>query len=222
MLDWIIHSDGGLLMRIGAGAMIFAMLAIVDLRKNGRSARRWREYSFLLACVAVALAYGIINDQLTVGLSWEYFYYGKQLDALLGPQTPPDDWPLRWAAAKVGMMATWSAGLIIGVALLFANNPRPNRPPLPFSRLYRLLPLMLMIPAIVACLMGIAGYFGYLNFFNSDFAMLIEHDLWRPRRFITVYSIHLGGYVGGLLATILAVILIRRSRSQMIRLDPAA
>ena len=47
---------------------------------------------------------------------------------------------------------------------------------------------------------------------NEDFAEMLKHNLWRPRRFMTVYGIHLGGYIGGLVAMITAVILIRRKR----------
>lgn len=50
--NWLLHTDAGLLARIGAGAAIFIVLAIVDLRRNGQQARRWREYLFLLSCVS--------------------------------------------------------------------------------------------------------------------------------------------------------------------------
>ena len=135
--------------RILAGAAIFAVLAIVDLRRNGRAARRWREYLFLVSCVGLALVYGAANDQITVGVSWEYFYYGKDLITALGPKTPPEEMALRVEAAKVGLKATWSVGLILGVVLLFANNPRKGLPHLPFARVYRLLPLMFVVPASV-------------------------------------------------------------------------
>jgi hypothetical protein len=216
---WLLHTDGGLLVRVAAGIAIFAWLAVLDLNRNGRDARRWREYLFLLSCVLVALAYGIVNDQLTVGISWEYFCYGKDLAARLGPKLPPDAWALRWEASKVGMKATWSAGLIIGVALLFANNPGKNRPPLPFSKVYRLLPLMAIIPAATAITLGIMGRLGWLIWANSDFPMLLKENLWRPYQFMTVYGIHLGGYVGGAIATLVSAILIHRKRC---RVEPSA
>lgn len=212
MLDWLINTDSGLAARIAAGVVVLSILAILDLRKHGRSARCWREYLFLLLCVGVALAYGIINDQLTVGISWEYFYYGKDIGAQLGPKTPPEAWALRWAAAKVGMKATWTAGLILGVIILFANNPTRTLAPLPFSRVTRKLPLMLTVTAACAMVLGIVGRLGGLIPFNDDFRMLIKDDMWRPYRFMTVYGIHLGGYVGGLLGAIAAAISIQYER----------
>ena len=212
-LSWLIHSEGGLLLRVTLGVLIFAALALADLKRNGSQARRWREYLFLLFCVVVALLYGILNDQLTVSLSWEYFYYGKSLDSVLGPQIPPAEFPLRWEAAKVGMKATWSAGLILGVVLLLANNPRKHSPALPFTRLYRLLPLLLLLPVLMAATLGLLGYLGGLTWANSDFPLLLKDNLWRPYHFMAVYGIHLGGYIGGGLAAILAAILIRLEQS---------
>lgn len=104
-LSWLIHSEGGLLARVGIGVAIFAWLAIADLRRNGKAARRWREYLLLVACVGVALLYGIINDQLTITISPEYFIYGKDLVTTLRTETPAEG-ALRWEAAKIGMKAT--------------------------------------------------------------------------------------------------------------------
>src|SRR4051812_27767308 len=125
---WLIHSTPGLLTRIAAGVAIFAALAIHDLHKNRNRATRWREYAFLLICVLAAMTYGVINDQITSAISWEYFYYGKDLAAELGPATPPDPRALHLAAAVVGIKATWSAGLLIGVAILLSNNPSKSLP----------------------------------------------------------------------------------------------
>lgn len=123
---WWTKSTQGLLARIAIGAAIFAILATVDLVRQGKKATRWREYLFLVAGVALACGYGIINDQITSRISWEYFYYGKGLADVLGSRIPPDSKAMALAVVKVGIEATWTAGLIVSVALLIANNPRPN------------------------------------------------------------------------------------------------
>lgn len=217
--SWLIHSDGGLFVRIGLGVAIFACLAIVDIRRNGREARRWREYLLLIGCVGVALLYGIINDQLTVTISPEYFLYGKGVAESLGTDTPSEA-AMRWEAVKVGMKATWSAGLIIGVVLLFANNPKKDLPPLPFGKVYRLLPLMLIVPAVCATILGVIGYLGGLTWLSDDFPMLLRDNLWRPYRFMAVYGMHLGGYIGGALAAVIAAVLIRRARKRQAAATP--
>src|SRR5436305_31251 len=110
---WAI-SDASLPWRIAAGVVIFITLAAVELARKGRAARRWKEYSFLGVVVLIALGYGVVNDQVTSRISWEYFYYGKGLSEVLGPRVPPERGRLSWEAAKVGMKATWTVGLVIG------------------------------------------------------------------------------------------------------------
>lgn len=204
-----------LLPRILAGVSIFATLALLDIRKHGRAATRWKEYAFLFACVVFALLYGILNDQFSVTISWEYFYYGKDLSEALGPNLPPAQLPLRLQAAKIGMMATWSAGLIIGVALLIANNPRPGKPGLPYRALIRQLFLVLGITAMFAVYGALLGYFGYLDWASEDFRQMRQQNLWRPAHFTGAWGEHLGAYVGGLLGTTLAVLNILRRRRRL-------
>jgi hypothetical protein len=191
--------------RIAAGVLILAVLAIWDWRKRGLAATRWREYSLLLFTIAAAMIYGIVNDQITSRISWEYFYYGKELDEILGPQTPPDSWRLSLQAARIGMMATWSAGAVIGVAILIANNPRRTLPQLSYPILLRLLPMIAIITIAFAILGGVLGYFGLLTPLQQDFGDMVAEDLWRPRRFMCTWGIHLGGYVGGVIAILWSV-----------------
>jgi hypothetical protein len=210
--NWLVHSNAGLLTRIAAGATIFLVLASLDLKKNGGAARRWREYAFLIACALIAMAYGAINDQVTSAISWEYFYYGKELDKILGPTVPPDRLALSLQAAIVGLKATWSVGLILGVALLIANNPRPARAPLGFSRLFALLPMVLVITVTFAAAFGALGWLGYLNWISADFRDMWDADAFRPRHFMATWGVHLGGYVGGLLGGVVAVARVARLR----------
>lgn len=209
---WWFGSDAGLLARVAIGCAIFVLLAVVDLARRGRKATRWREYLFLIAAVAVAMAYGFANDFIASSISWEYFYYGKGLSDRLGPgvQGPA----LRWEACKLGLKATWSAGLIIGVALLLANNPRRDRPQLPYQRLLRILGFVLLCTATGAAIGAWAGTQGWLTWTNPDLKLIAADGLFRPRRFQCVYGMNLGGYAGGAIGTVIAVIRIRRRRAQ--------
>jgi hypothetical protein len=200
--------------RIIIGVLFFTILGAIDIKQNGRRATRWREYVFLLICVATALLYGIVNDLITSTISWEYFSYGKGLWPDVVPDIPPNQMQLHLAACVVGMKATWTAGLIIGVAILLANNPRKDRRQLPIESLIKFLPIVLLITVTTAILFGIAGYFGWLALFSNDFTQMLRHDEMRPHRFIAVFGIHLGGYIGGLLGIIAAVISIFRMRKK--------
>lgn len=213
--QWWLQSDRGLALRIGLGTAIFATLAWVDWRRHRAQARRWREYLFLLGTVAAAMVYGALNDQITARLSWEYFYYGKGLAEVLPAGQAPSP-ALYWEAAKVGMKATWSAGLIVGVALLIANNPRRGWPQVSYATLVQWLAMILAACVAFAVLLGMAGYAGWLVPFSSDFAQMVRHDEFRPYRFMAVFGVHLGGYVGGLLGMTLAVMcIVRRRRKGM-------
>lgn len=214
-MNWWLHSDAGLMTRVAVGVSVFAVLALWDWRAKGTEATRWREYLFLLLCVISALAYGIINDQITTTISWEYFAYGKGVAELLPVSVKPNSAPFRWEVAKIGMKATWSAGLIVGVALLVANNPRAGRTRLTYTQLARSITIVFAITASVAVALGLAGYCGAFVPISRDFAEMLAQDQWRPRRFMAVYGIHLGGYIGALCGIGAAVVRITRRRHQI-------
>lgn len=211
-MNWWLHSDAGLLARIGIGASIFLVLASVDLARNRRNATRWREYGFLLVACAFAMAYGVINDRIASSISWEYFYFGKGLDEQLGARIPPDAADLRWAACKIGLKATWSAGLIVGVALLLANNPKSGLRRLSYRTLLNVLPLIFFSAACFAAVGGWVGSRGWLAWTSADLQGLLRDNLFRPHRFLAVHGMNLGGYAGGAAGAIAAVVWVRRRR----------
>ena len=215
MWTWWTNSTAGLWTRIAIGVLILLALAWWDYRRNRDQATRWREYLVLVACTLAAMVYGIANDQITSTVSWEYFYFGKGLEETLGRQIPPDPVKLHLAAAVVGIQATWSAGLIMGVALLLANNPSKALPRLPNTMLLIQLPIIFLITAGTATIGAALGYTGRLTRFHEDFEWMISADQWRPRRFMAVYGIHLGGYIGAIGGILTAVIIIRRQRRKI-------
>ncbi len=219
-MNWLLHTDAGLLTRVAVGVAIFAVLATVDLRRHGRAATRWREYGVLLACVGAALAYGAVNDQVTVTISPEYFLYGKELAKVVG-DPPSSAGALRWEAALVGLKATWSAGLLIGVVLLVANNPWRGVPRLANRRLVGLLPVVLLSAATLAVAGGCVGHAGGMTHWQADFEDQVRADLWRPRRYMATWGVHLGGYVGGLLGTVWAAGIVVARRRRLRPITPA-
>ena len=206
-------TDAGLLARIAAGASVLLVMALVDLRRRGRQATRWREYVFLLFVVAVAILYAILNDQVTCSISWEYFYYhDPSMSEAIGPLNygqSPSPAAVHLAAIRLAAKDAWTAGLIIGVAMLFANNPSKRFPQLPYRRLGRLAMLPLGCAILLSIVLGLAGWVGLLATFFEEF---IRYDVFRPQRYITVFAAHLGLYAGGLIGTIWAVIAVRVRR----------
>jgi hypothetical protein len=210
--DWWLKTDAGLLTRVAVGCSIFAGLAIIDVVRNGRGATRWREYLFLIGAVALAMAYGAVNDAVASRISWEYFYYGKGLSERLGTQVPPDPGALRLAAIGVGLRATWSAGLIAGVALLIANNPKADRRRVSYGTLAVLPGVVFATAGVFAVVGGVAGRAGLLAWSNPDIAGIVKENLFRPAQFMTVYGMNMGGYAGGIVGTVGCVSWIVRRR----------
>jgi hypothetical protein len=214
MLDKLIPSQT---LRICFIIAVFATLAIADLIRRGRRATRWREYAFLLFCVIVAMIYGIANDQITSRISWEYFYYGKELGPVLGPQIPPDPTALHWQALRIGIEATWWVGLLTGAVILIANNPSARLPSLSYRRLMARLIPCIATAIVLAALFGAAGHKYWLNWVSSDFSEMADLNLWRPHHFLTAWGIHLGGYLGGAIGAVYAVWSVRRERNFLVR-----
>lgn len=214
-LNWLMDTDEGLVARIAAGVLVFAALAVVDLIRKGRQSRRWREYTFLLVAVGVAILYGIVNDQVTVTISWEYFFYGKEVSVLTNGVVP-DGATLRWEAAKIGAKATWTAGLLLGVAVLFANNPSKTLPVLSDRKLYKMLPVVILSAAGLAAISGFVAW-GLMrfDFFANWFSETGFLQAARRAKFVSVWGIHLGGYLGGLAGTAWAVLSVRRQRKRL-------
>ena len=205
MLDFL-SANQWLAGRIAAGALVFLILAGTDIRRHGRRASRWREYLFLIFVTCVAMLYGAVNDQVTSRISWEYFYYGKELSKDLGLTLPPDGLAMSWAAAKVGMGATWSAGLLIGAVLLIANNPRARRRRLSYTTLATALPWLLLVVIPCSVVGGLLGYAGALTWTSADFGEMVTMDYFRPFRFMAAWGAHLGAYAGGLIGLVVVTL----------------
>lgn len=164
-----------------------------------------REYSFLLSAALLAAAYAVVHDQITVTLSPEYFVYGKGLDPAF----------LRLDVAWLAVRAGASVGLLGGAALLVANNPRRsgNPPQLGYGVLARLAFLPLAGAALVAGIFGAVNAALQLGTASAGALGVPDPRIWR---FVIVWALHTGSYVGALLgiagATTLVVIR-RKGRS---------
>ena len=78
-----------------------------------------------------------------------------------------------------------------------------------------LLPLILTCAAGLGVVGGLAGYAGTFTHWQADFRDQVAANLWRPRRYMATWGVHLGGYVGGLVGTVWAAtfVFLRRRRA---------
>ncbi len=181
--------------------LLMAIVALIDWRRRGQEATRWREYAFLLLAGLMGGFVGIANDHVTATISPEYFFIGKGIKL--------DD-GFRRHVTELGFHAGLLAGVVIGGAFLMANNPKPNRPSLPAKKLVRFA-LYPIVGALVLVPLGSvsAYYLDPLNF-SSDLSEALSPE--QIGRFLAVWGIHLGLYASGLAGTIAGVLGIRRMR----------
>ncbi len=182
-----------------------------EVARNGRRSARLREYGFLLFATTTAIAFAVAHDQLTATISPEYFLTGKGLAS--------DPRPFRLAVAILAAKASYWVGLVIGTALLVANNPSPRRAQLGYPVLIRLAALPLVFAVGCAALGAIA--FAVLDLGLSTAAVLAGPAA--ARRFLVVWGIHAGSYLGASVGGIAAVAsAIRRRHSERVAVRAGA
>ncbi len=159
-----------------------------------------------LLCVAAAVGYGIVQDQVTVRVCVEYFTVGH-------PPVFNTDSPtllgLGW-----GFRATWWVGLILSVPLGLAARAG-KRPPLDARDLVRPVLILMACVACVALASGILGYF----LARARFVWLLDPLASKipPARHVLFLSdlwAHLGAYASGFLGGIILPLLTWRRRNK--------
>jgi hypothetical protein len=177
---------------------LMAVAAGVDLWRNGKSARRHREYGFI--CIAGILGglVGFANDCITSSISPDYFIFGKGLE-------PGND--LRWRAGVYGFQAGLSAAAVGGAVCLFV---RARTAGFSMHQMRRLIQALWM-PLVGAVLLGlalpvIAGNLDPMGLRTRLDTLINEEQIIRFRK---VWWIHTGLY-SGLVAGLVAMIVRQR------------
>ncbi|MDH5675907.1 MAG: hypothetical protein OEZ06_27535 [Myxococcales bacterium] len=193
--------DATFLPRLGLGVGLLAGIALYEHRR-GRGSDKIREYGFLFGSGLVGAGYALLHDLCTHGLSPDYFAIGKGLES-----AARGFWPdVAWLATRAG----WSAGLVIGCALLRMNNPQVERRRLGYASLVR----ALTWPLAASLLFAFIGAWLGPNLLDSEFDTSALHrpGVTDPSAFLTVWGIHIGSYAGALLGLLVAASRIRRAR----------
>lgn len=178
-----------------------AVVAAVDRARRGRQATRWKEYLFLLAATAAAVAFAIGNDLVTSTLSPFYFEIHEKLT-----HSCPD---IHRLAVGVAVRGSWWVGLVLGVLLLMTNNPRKTLPQLPWRGMYAKLLYPLAIAALGSAAMGLLSWTGTISLPGD-----LDRKLADAREFNAVFAAHAGAYAGGVLGAIVAAVRVIRQRKK--------
>ena len=188
--------------RVVLGVLFFGTLGLLDWRRHPENPKRAKEYLFLIGAMALAVIYGVLHDHVTATISPEYFLKGKELE--LDPR------PFRWAVTVLAAHAAYGPGLVVGAALLIANNPSATRGQLSYRELGRLALVPLVLAATAAALGGVLS--GALDVAGRrpDAELLAGKEA--ATRFLVTWGVHAGSYAGGGLGALLACVLIRRRR----------
>lgn len=156
-------------------------------------------------CVGAAILYGIVHDQVTARVCVEYFTIGH-------PRIFPTESPT-WLALGWGVVATWWAGVLLGIPLAFAAQfgRRVKREP---KSLVRPIAVLLFVMGVGALLAGFTGYAlakSRLLALQAHLAVAVPQS--RHAAFIADGAAHLASYAIGFLGGIFVIGSVWRSRS---------
>jgi hypothetical protein len=188
--------------RLAVALAFLAVVPAIDFARHGARATRWREYAFWVSCGGAGALFAALVDQISSRVSRAYFVVGKQL---------ADDATFPQELVLFGLRVGAVAGLVVGGALLIANNPNARLPQLRYRALARFtrVPIACALAAapMTAALLGwdVQGLGPSLEHVMS------EHDV---QRFLLVQRVHVGLYAGALVGTAVACIEVRRRRGR--------
>lgn len=154
-------------------------------------------FLIILASILIAGIYGILHDQITYTISYEYFTLFKF------EQFGINDWGIsdvRIKAGIIGFLATWWVGLYLGIVYALISLFLDSKKVLKIS----LKSIFLNIG--VALLFGIVGFiYGVLFLKAESLNWYIPEQTKNVQDFVNVGSIHNFGYLGGLVGLFIGI-----------------
>lgn len=162
--------------------------------------------AIVVLSIGSAIIYGVLHDQITVRVCVEYFTIGHPP---VFPTESPTMLGIGW-----GVIATWWAGLLLGVPLAVAARAR-GRPKRNVRSLARPILGLLIIMAACAAVAGLVGYFLGRNgsvYLLEPLASRVPLD--RHDRFLADLWAHSASYLVGFLGGIAVIVKVWLSRSR--------
>jgi hypothetical protein len=168
-----------------------------------------RSLAIIGLCVGSAVIYGILHDQITARICVEYFTIGH---TPVFDTADPTLLGIGW-----GIIATWCAGLLLGIPMAVAARAG-KRPKREASSLVA--PIAFLLTAMGLCAI-VAGFVGWLLssrgtvFLTGNLASEVPQDKHIP--FITDAWAHSASYVVGFVGGLILIASVWRSRGQTSR-----
>jgi hypothetical protein len=189
--------------RIALLLLVLSLVAGIDWLWHRQKATKWNEYGFVAFSGFVGTLFGLLNDLITSSISPEYFIFGKGLD-------PGDGLTLR--AMLLGMQAGFSAGAIAGAICLYASTRNNGRLPLAYRRLLGFLWRPVALAPTTALVLVL--FCRQLDPIGVSILLDDTLDPQQMERFLTVWWIHSGLYLGLLVSVVWIVKDIGRLRKK--------
>jgi len=165
-----------------------------------------RAIEIILLCIAAAVVYGIVHDQVTARVCVEYFTIGHYP---LFDTNDPTLLGIGW-----GIIATWWVGLLLGIVLAIVSRPG-SRPKRSAGSLVRPVTLLLCWMALLSAAAGIVGWqlarHGVV-WLVGPMAEAVPSDKHVP--FITDLWAHVTSYLVALIGGVILIVRVWRSRSR--------
>jgi hypothetical protein len=159
----------------------------------------------VVASALLAGLYGILHDQITYSISYEYFTKFKYAQFGFEPAWFGGNRP---TVGVIGFLATWWVGLFIGAALGLVALVLPDAP-----AMRRALAGAIGLVYGTAVLAGVTGFlYGRYHLVSTGVNWWLPADLVHKNDFITVGSIHNFSYAGGLLGLLIGVLYLLKRR----------
>ena len=186
--------------RVALGLCFFGALGAWDLRRNPSNPRRLKEYAFLFGVALATMLYALAHDAVTFALGDEYFRVVKGLESR----------HFDLAVAGLALKAGWTAGLVIGLVFVVANNPSKRWRQLSYRDLTRQLAWPLLSSPFAALLLGLWAHARPDAWIDAlDIAWLRADSL---ADVVRVWAVHIGSYLGAIAGLLVASIHILRQR----------
>ncbi|WP_425615267.1 hypothetical protein NA78x_005182 [Anatilimnocola sp. NA78] len=162
----------------------------------------------VLTCVAAAIAYGIVHDQVTARVCVEYFTIGHP--PIFGTEDPT------LLGFGWGVIATWWVGLGLGIPLAIVARAG-SRPKRSLASLLRPMATLMIVMAVCALTAGIIGWLlarAGAVFLVGEIAERVPAD--RHEAFLADLWAHSASYLVGFVGGIVVMIVVWRSRKLML------